>query len=135
MSFMMSFTCFPSCCVSDKPVTLSSPSPRPFVRLPSISFVTAQPWTSSPPPSSSHPISSSSSPWPSSSAPAVVRPAPTLLRGLTETLLQDFEERRVQLKLEESSVSHQYFLALILEVLCFILSEESLTQQVYHSWC
>ncbi|XP_073332256.1 uncharacterized protein misp [Pagrus major] len=150
--------------------SISSPSPRPFVRLPSLSFITAQPWVSSPPPPpssssssssfsrpvssplpppsssssfsrpvssppppppSSRPVSSppppsssafsrpvSSSPAPSSSSrpvspphlppssssPAVaVRPAPPLLRGLTETLLQDFEERRVQLKLEETS--------------------------------
>uniref|UniRef100_A0A8P4K160 A-kinase anchor protein 2 C-terminal domain-containing protein n=1 Tax=Dicentrarchus labrax TaxID=13489 RepID=A0A8P4K160_DICLA len=85
---------------TDKLVSVSSP--RPFVRLPSISLITAQPWTSSTPrPSSpSRPISSSSS---SSSFPVVVRPVPPPLRGLTETLLQDFEERRVQLKLEESS--------------------------------
>ncbi|KAI3369177.1 hypothetical protein L3Q82_026147, partial [Scortum barcoo] len=88
----------------DQPSSLSSPSPRPFIRLPSISFVTAQPWTSSPPPSSSRP--SSSPPLPSPSIPVVVRsarPAHSLVRGLTETLLQDFEERRAQLKLEESS--------------------------------
>ncbi|XP_070765222.1 mitotic interactor and substrate of PLK1 [Enoplosus armatus] len=89
---------------TDKPVSVSSASPRPIVRLPSISFITAQPWTSSPPPpSSSRPFSSSPLPsCSSSSSPAVVRPPPPL-RGLTETLLQDFEERRVQLKLDESS--------------------------------
>lgn len=79
---------------------VSSPPPHSSVRQPSISFVTAQPWTSSPAPPSpaSHlPSGSSSS---SSSSPVGVRPP---LRGLTETLLQDFEERRIQLKLEESS--------------------------------
>ncbi|GAA6226282.1 mitotic interactor and substrate of PLK1 [Lates japonicus] len=87
---------------TDKPVSLSSSSPRPFVRLPSISFITAQPWTPSPPP---HPTSSLP-PLPSSSllsSPAGVRSAPPLVRGLTETLLQDFEDRRVKLKLEESA--------------------------------
>ncbi|XP_044055367.1 mitotic interactor and substrate of PLK1 isoform X2 [Siniperca chuatsi] len=90
---------------TDKPVSVPSPSPRPATRLPSISFTTAQPWTSSslPPSSSSHRIFSSSLPFGSSSSTAVVRPAPPPLRGLTETLLQNFEERRVQLKLEESS--------------------------------
>ncbi|XP_056233539.1 mitotic interactor and substrate of PLK1 isoform X1 [Seriola aureovittata] len=77
---------------TDKTVSLSSSSPRPFVRLPSISFITAQPWTTSPPPPPS-----------SSSSHGVGRSAPPPLRGLTETLLQDFEDRRVKLKLDESS--------------------------------
>lgn len=77
-----------SCILSDK-VSVSSPSPRPLVRLPSVSLVTAQPWTSS---------------------LALVQPALPPVRGLTETLLQDFEERRAQLKLEENSVSQQFFL-------------------------
>ncbi|XP_035504637.2 mitotic interactor and substrate of PLK1 [Scophthalmus maximus] len=72
---------------TDEPVPLSSPSPRASVRLPSISFITAQPWTSSS----------------SSTSPAVVPLAPPPLRGLSETLLQDLEDRRVQLKPDESS--------------------------------
>lgn len=110
--------------VNAEKISLSSSSPRPFVRLPSISFITAQPWSSagssssSPRPSgpSSLPIgpsfSSSSSSLPSgpsslplgsSSSSPVVQLAPPPLRGLTETLLQDFEERRIQLRLEETS--------------------------------
>lgn len=79
--------------------TASVSSPRPSLRQPSLSFITAQPWSSSPPPppSSSRPSSSSSS------SPMVVRSAPPPLRGLTDTLLQDFEERRVKVKLEESA--------------------------------
>lgn len=117
-SYMMPFMNFLSWCVLEK-TRVSSPPPHSSVRQPSISFINAQPWTSSPaPPSpashlvSSYPLPSGSSSS-SSSSPVVARPP---LRGLTDTLLQDFEERRIQLKLEESSVSQKDFLALILEV-------------------
>ncbi|XP_067370066.1 mitotic interactor and substrate of PLK1 isoform X2 [Channa argus] len=69
-----------------KPVSLSSSTAPPSVHLPSISLVTAQPWASSPPPPTT------------SSSPAVVLSAPTPPRGLTETLLQDFEDRRAKMK-------------------------------------
>ncbi|XP_026179463.1 mitotic interactor and substrate of PLK1 [Mastacembelus armatus] len=69
---------------TDKPTHLSSCTSHPTGRLPSASFGTAQPWTAS-------------------SSLAVVQSPPPPVRGLTETLLQDFEDRRVKLKLEESS--------------------------------
>ncbi|XP_003977546.2 mitotic interactor and substrate of PLK1 [Takifugu rubripes] len=68
-------------------VTLSA-SHRPPKRMSSISLITAQPWTSSPPTATSI---------------GGVRPAPPPVGGLTDTLLQDFEERRAQQKLEETS--------------------------------
>ncbi|XP_034438158.1 mitotic interactor and substrate of PLK1 isoform X2 [Hippoglossus hippoglossus] len=67
---------------TDKPVSLCYSSPCPPVRLSSISFPT---------------------PRSSTSSPVVAPSGPLPLRGLTETLLQNFEDRRVKLKLEESS--------------------------------
>ncbi|XP_038153157.1 mitotic interactor and substrate of PLK1 isoform X1 [Cyprinodon tularosa] len=71
---------------TDKPLTPSSFSPRVNVRTASLSFVTAKPWSSMPSPGSS------SSP--------LVRKVP---RGVTDTLLQDFEEYRAKMMLEESA--------------------------------
>uniref|UniRef100_A0AAQ4Q421 A-kinase anchor protein 2 C-terminal domain-containing protein n=1 Tax=Gasterosteus aculeatus aculeatus TaxID=481459 RepID=A0AAQ4Q421_GASAC len=87
----------------NQPVSVSSPSARPSVRLPSISYITAQPWSSSLPPSSKSHQSSTSLPIrPSSPPPAAVLSPPPTPRGLAETLLEDFKERRVKGKLEES---------------------------------
>lgn len=69
---------------TEKPLNLSSSSPRLSVRLPSASFLIPKPWNSS-------------------SSPVPVRTGPLVPRGLTDTLLQDFEERRAKLKLEESA--------------------------------
>ncbi|XP_072244909.1 mitotic interactor and substrate of PLK1 [Leuresthes tenuis] len=80
----------PTNTASNKPVSQSSSSSRLAARMPSISFITAQPW-----PSSSAPASSCS--------PAGGRRGPIAPRGLTETLLLDYEEHRAKLKLEESS--------------------------------
>ncbi|XP_054903818.1 mitotic interactor and substrate of PLK1 isoform X2 [Poeciliopsis prolifica] len=72
---------------TEKPASPSSSSPHLDVLLPSASLFTAKPWASSAPPASSSPLA--------------VRTVP---RGLTETLLQDFEDHRAKLKLEESAV-------------------------------
>ncbi|XP_017297498.1 mitotic interactor and substrate of PLK1 isoform X2 [Kryptolebias marmoratus] len=72
---------------TEKAVRVSSPSSG--VRLPSISFVTAKPWASS-----GRPAFSSST---------GVRMVPVVPGGLTESLLQDFEEHQAKLKLEEST--------------------------------
>ncbi|XP_036442907.1 mitotic interactor and substrate of PLK1 [Colossoma macropomum] len=79
-------------------ISLAGPSSR----LPSVSIMAAQPWSS-----------------PKLASPAIPRAIPTVLasprpeasstpsstshKGLTETLLEDFEERRIRQKLEESS--------------------------------
>lgn len=62
-------------------------------RMSSITLITAQPWTSSS--------------LPTATGIGGVRPAPPPVGGLTDTLLQEFEERRAQQKLEESSVSQK----------------------------
>ncbi|KAM3876305.1 mitotic interactor and substrate of PLK1 [Diretmus argenteus] len=87
----------------DKTSTLSPPSPHPALRLPSISIITAHPWTSLSP---SSPLSTT--PVVGKSAPLMPCPrsetnCPQPQKGLTETLLKDFEERRVKMKSEESS--------------------------------
>lgn len=81
------------CSVSGRNIFFS-PSYRPTKRTSSISFLTAQPWT---------PTS-----LPTSANITGVRPAPPPVGGLTDTLLQDFEERRAQQKLEENSVRRQH---------------------------
>ncbi|XP_034035173.1 mitotic interactor and substrate of PLK1 isoform X2 [Thalassophryne amazonica] len=70
---------------------------------PSISFITAQPWTgSSPSWSTGGPVVSSSSPLPLSSL--VLGSGAPPQRSLAGALLQEYEERTAKLKLEESSV-------------------------------
>ncbi|XP_077058975.1 mitotic interactor and substrate of PLK1 [Siphateles boraxobius] len=83
--------------MADKSLQLSSQ--RPSSRLPSMSIMTPQPWGSLKPMS------------PTVSRVTTMRPLSTLAdvsspvshKGLTETLLKDFEDRRVKLKLEESA--------------------------------
>lgn len=79
-----------------------STSVRPTPRLPSFSIVTAQPWGS---PRPTSPVVSRvthllpASPWVEMGG----SPGTPTLKGLTETLLEDFEERRIKLKLEENA--------------------------------
>ncbi|XP_026130549.1 A-kinase anchor protein 2-like [Carassius auratus] len=83
--------------ITDKSSQLSSP--RPTFRLPSVSIMTPQPWGSPKPMS---PTVSRTTPIKPLSALADLS-SPSSQKGLTETLLKDFEDRRVQLKLEESA--------------------------------
>lgn len=83
----------------DKSLQLSSQ--RPSSRLPSMSIMTPQPWGSPKPMS---PTFSRVTPIKPLSTLADVS-SPVSQKGLTETLLKDFEDRRVKLKLEESAVS------------------------------
>ncbi|KAL7855091.1 hypothetical protein SRHO_G00172810 [Serrasalmus rhombeus] len=74
----------------------------PSSRLPSVSIMAAQPWSSPKPASPAIPRAIPSvlaSPRPEASS----TPSSTSHKGLTETLLEDFEERRIRQKLEESS--------------------------------
>ncbi|XP_016425544.1 mitotic interactor and substrate of PLK1 isoform X1 [Sinocyclocheilus rhinocerous] len=83
--------------MTDKSSQLSSS--RPTFRLPSVSIMTPQPWGSPKPMS---PTVSRTTPIKPLSALADLS-SPSSQKGLTETLLKDFEDRRVKLKLEESA--------------------------------
>lgn len=86
----------------DKGPELSSP--RLSSRLPSVSIMAPQPW------GGTNPVS------PTVSRVTPIRPSspqgdvssPLSQKGLTETLLKDFKDRRVKLKLEESAVSDSF---------------------------
>ncbi|XP_061096547.1 uncharacterized protein misp isoform X1 [Conger conger] len=86
----------------DKRIKVSaSPSPSAHLpmRLPSVSMMTPQPWVSNRQASPALPRVSPLTP--QGSGPEAGGSATQ--KGLTETLLEDFEERRAKLKLEESS--------------------------------
>ncbi|XP_015221280.1 mitotic interactor and substrate of PLK1 isoform X2 [Lepisosteus oculatus] len=82
----------------DNPETTTPPlaSPRFAPRAPLLSMVTAQPWGSPRPQAPSSPRE-----------PPVMDPngrcEPSTLKGLTETLLENFEERRIKQRLEENA--------------------------------
>ncbi len=96
-------SCFSFFISSDKHSQLSSP--RPTFRLPSVSIMTPQPWGS---PKPMPPTVSRTTPIKPSSALADL-PSPSSPKGLTETLIKDFEDKRVKLKLEENAVSEASF--------------------------
>ncbi|XP_066504149.1 mitotic interactor and substrate of PLK1 [Hoplias malabaricus] len=76
--------------------------PGPSSRLPSVSIMTAQPWGGTKPSSPAFPKATPTvlaNPQPEASS----TPTTPAQKGLTETLLEDFEERRVRQKLEESA--------------------------------
>ncbi|KAI7795509.1 mitotic interactor and substrate of PLK1 isoform X2 [Triplophysa rosa] len=83
--------------IQDKGTQLSSP--RLSSRLPSVSMMSPQPWGSTNPVS---PTVSRVTPTKPSSPQADVS-SPLSQKGLTETLLKDFKDRRVKLQLEESA--------------------------------
>ncbi|KAJ8408397.1 hypothetical protein AAFF_G00258110 [Aldrovandia affinis] len=84
-----------------KASTPPPPSPHPALRFPSVSMVTAQPWGSprqgTPPPALARVLSLTSLSVRSTAGAVATQ------KGLTETLLEDFEEKRIKLKLEENS--------------------------------
>lgn len=75
------------------------PSPQQNSRLPSMSIIIPQPWGNPKPMS---PTVSWVTPIKPLSAPVDLS-SPISQKGLTETLLKDFEDRRIKLKLEESA--------------------------------
>ncbi|XP_041912765.1 mitotic interactor and substrate of PLK1 isoform X2 [Alosa sapidissima] len=84
---------------SDKP--LHTPAPRPSSRLPSVSIVTAQPWGNQ---RLSSAVTARGRLERGRSVDMLGGPhTPTSPRGLTETLLEGFEEHRAKLKLEENA--------------------------------
>ncbi|XP_016150880.1 mitotic interactor and substrate of PLK1-like [Sinocyclocheilus grahami] len=83
--------------IKDKSSQLSSP--RLSFRLPSMSIMTPQPWGSPKPMSPNVSRVTSIKPLSALADP----PSPSSQKGLTETLLKDFEDRRIKLKLEESA--------------------------------
>ncbi|XP_050978609.1 mitotic interactor and substrate of PLK1 [Labeo rohita] len=83
--------------MTDKSPQLSSP--RPSSRLPSVSMMTAQPWGSPKPMSPTVSRVTPIKPF----SPHADLSSPSSQKGLTETLLKDFEDRRTKLKLEESA--------------------------------
>ncbi|XP_005156021.3 mitotic interactor and substrate of PLK1 isoform X2 [Danio rerio] len=83
--------------MADKSQQMSSPLQNS--RLPSMSIITPQPWGNQKPMS---PTVSLITPIKPLSAPVDML-SPTSQKGLTETLLKDFEDRKIKLKLEESA--------------------------------